>query len=269
LGTVSFFKLGQSAEIIDHEVEFRELLKSTRDVVGERPALNLILVQDMSKLFAVGKPGGTPGLTMWHGSYIGGVAMEVSSDGHFDALVLRHQVGHMAGLFHTTERTDMAAKGKIDALDDTPSCDDTLKLDFCPDAANVMFPVPNSAWSGALTAQQTAVVHGSTLYLGMTADEAKKQPQSHPGAAQLRMASDASRNTPPGSADASWRRSWMRHAEDLDASTRHDLLTTCGNSPMRHDPLTEAARTGLHSLATDDSAPSYIRRRASRLLRAQ
>jgi hypothetical protein len=81
-----------------------------------------------------------------------------------DANVLRHEAGHFAGLFHTTEWTP----GEEDPLSDTPSCADVNGLEACPDFSNVMFPF-GATTPGELTAQQARVVQGSALYRGVYA----------------------------------------------------------------------------------------------------
>jgi hypothetical protein len=81
-----------------------------------------------------------------------------------DANVLRHEAGHFAGLFHTTEFDPTAE----DPLSDTPRCADVNGLEACPDFTNVMFPV-GATTPGELTAQQTRVVQGSALYRGVYA----------------------------------------------------------------------------------------------------
>ncbi len=268
LGNIEFFDLEQASEIIDDEVEFRELLRGTADQVGPDPALNVMFVKDMSKLFAVGKAGGQPGLTTWHGSYIGGIAVETSSDPVLDSLVLRHQVGHMAGLFHTTERTDGAIKGLTDALADTDICDDTLQLNFCPDSANLMFPIPTSNWSGLLTPSQITVVQGSALYIGDDGQEVENQAQAHHDAHPVDLQTS-------GPARAQWQtanegtgsiRSWRAEASKLRPMLQHDLLSFCGHSTMATRTTAPQETQPLRRIAADPNCPSYVRRRAAQLL---
>lgn len=268
LGNVTYFDLEQASEIIDDEVEFRELLRGAADHVGPDPALNVVFVKDMSKLFAVAKAGGQPGLTVWHGSNIGGIAVETSTDPKLDSLVLRHEIGHMAGLLHTTERTDSATKGLTDALADTASCDDTLQLSFCPDSANVMFPIPTSNWSGELSPSQMAVVQGSALYIGDDGQEVENQAQSHhdghpvdlqasgPARAQWQTASEATGSV------ANWRAA----ASELRPTLQHDLLSFCGHSTMVTRTTHSQERAPLRGIAADPNCPSYVRRRAAQLL---
>jgi hypothetical protein len=86
------------------------------------------------------------------------VLVEVSGDAEVDAARVRHETGHLAGLFHTSDEYG------FDPLGDTAECthpDDEL----CPDADNVMFPRATAhAPRTELSAAQARVVLGSTLY---------------------------------------------------------------------------------------------------------
>jgi hypothetical protein len=81
-----------------------------------------------------------------------------------DGLALAHELGHLAGLAHTTERGAFAA----DPLDDTPRCSgDALVWTDCPDATNLMFPDFYAAVQAGeelhVTREQRAIVRGAAL----------------------------------------------------------------------------------------------------------
>jgi len=81
-----------------------------------------------------------------------------------DAATLVHELGHFAGLEHTTE-----FGGDFDTLADTPQCTNTAKsaLASCPDHDNLMFPSVNlstSEASIAVSETQRAIMRSSSLY---------------------------------------------------------------------------------------------------------
>lgn len=92
------------------------------------------------------------------------VSLRANSAPWMDAATLVHELGHFAGLSHSTE-----FDGNTDALADTPACTDLSKanLNSCPDHDNLMFPSVNSATdlaSISVSANQRAVVRGSSIY---------------------------------------------------------------------------------------------------------
>jgi hypothetical protein len=109
---------------------------------------------------------GAPADPIVHGSGSSTLVWWVQNDGFFDSIIVRHETGHYAGLFHTTEFDPSL----VDPLDDTPSCPD---LDFdnfesCPDFDFVMFPTGGSG-AGVFSPSQQAVIQGSAIYRGVFA----------------------------------------------------------------------------------------------------
>lgn len=164
-GELSFATLPSSATVVGSSSEFVSLLESTAGV-GSAPALNLLVVGDFTGDIgqAQGIAGGIPGSPMVHGTRRSGVAFVPTGNQSYDVSVLAHEIGHLAGLFHTTEIAVTAS----DPMSDTPTCAaSTLNNNpnNCPDVSNVMFPI---AYSGTvLSTGQVRVVRGSALYRGV------------------------------------------------------------------------------------------------------
>lgn len=232
LGTVTEFPLDSEAVVISDEQEFRDLLLAT-PLTAPAPAINILAVGDTNGIGGVGKAGGTPGLALWHGTLLSGIALEVSGDADFDALVLRHEAGHLAGLFHTTEQDD----GLTDRLSDTPTCDNVNLFDKCPDAANIMFPKPNSLWSTSFSAQQSVVVQGSALYRDL--------------------------NDGPTTATASLSPSFeLQGMRGLSATLQGALLHICAHHAERTAAVSLAEARQLLDMSADDRMPTFVRKRA-------
>ncbi len=166
VGNVNAYPLDAAYTVIDSFDEYRSLVSST-DGIGTSPAVNLFVVQDFSDPAfggAIGVAAAVPGAAMKNGTTLSGVAYQPSGDAIYDASVLRHEIGHLAGLFHTTEFQVV----ETDPLSDTPTCDNaviTSTPDACPDKSNTMFPIAYGATS--LTAAQIRVLQGSALYRGV------------------------------------------------------------------------------------------------------
>jgi hypothetical protein len=166
LGSVSYYQLDPSATVLSSRDEYRALVASTGGI-GTHPALNLFVVQDFSDGGfgqAIGVAAGIPGTPMQSGITLSGVAYQPSGDTGYDGTVLRHEVGHLAGLYHTTEYS----VAETDPLGDTPECTATAiqnNPNGCPDVNNMMFPIAYGATS--LSASQAIVIQGSGLYRGV------------------------------------------------------------------------------------------------------
>ncbi len=91
------------------------------------------------------------------------VSLRDGAEPWHDAATLVHELGHFAGLEHSTEFS-----GQTDALSDTPACTNLEKaaLASCPDHDNLMFPSVNSATSVdaiSVSATQRALMRSSLL----------------------------------------------------------------------------------------------------------
>jgi hypothetical protein len=177
LGAVTFHPLDASAAIIEDDDEYQQMLSSSAGV-GAAPALNLFVIENFSPdTFggAIGIAGGIPGSPMHHGTSMSGIAYAPQGNPQYDATILRHELGHLAGLFHTTE----AALEETDPLSDTAGC--TMAMvnanpDACPDVTNTMFPYANGATD--LTPAQERVLQGSAMYRGALKTGGKPAPPS-------------------------------------------------------------------------------------------
>jgi hypothetical protein len=124
---------------------------------------------------AIGVAGGIPGSPTVNGTTISGVAYQPSGDPSYDVTVLRHEIGHLAGLFHTTE----FATTDTDPISDTLECvAATIQAtpEKCPDVVNTMFPI--AFGNTELSDAQKRVIQGSALYRGVFAAGGSPDPAS-------------------------------------------------------------------------------------------
>jgi hypothetical protein len=245
LGEVMFFPLPTSATMVDSDEEAAALRLST--AAAERtPSVDIIVVDGFAKEYGLGNgdqvrgESPVPGLGMRHGVQRNGVFYRLSEDVAYDALVLRHELGHFAGLYHTTEIFVSSA----DALDDTPECSESAPAD-CPDYTNLMFPVIHDATPRSITAKQAQIIRSSTLYR----DLGKDAPQSAP---------TALRTAPSGAGLAYFGSHW---ANALPASVTRRITGICGAAAHAALP-TQADRALLLAVANDVLVSSALRRAA-------
>ncbi len=265
LGSVSYFALGPQWSVID-ETSFLQLEKKSID--GKvAPALNLFVVSDLTGEMeqAAGISPGIPGQGIVHGTHASGVVMEAIADLDLAALVVRHEAGHLAGLFHTSE----IAPGFFDPLSDTPTCSDVMgKLYECADAGNIMFPVANPEAITFSTMQQR-VLQGSSLYRGTL--------QKAPESSDLGNPPDSPSAAPPAAGNPAAHSSSSLHAGKLSALWKQRLGTVAAHLITSHwcthfrraAPVAHATRLSqllkapqLLALAQDHALAPFLRKRA-------
>jgi hypothetical protein len=270
LGDVQVFDLPPAFATVSSMAEYRQMLEASAGV-GSAPALNLFVIEDFAdQQFggAIGVAGGIPGSPMQHGLPHSGVAYTPSGNQQYDATVLRHEVGHLAGLFHTTEQ----AVDQTDPLGDTPACPtSTIQGDpgSCPDVSNTMFPIAYGAT--AFSPAQERVLHGSALYRGRLTEGGPPAPPlplpPAPGALPTHIEEG----------EASLARAWLR--DPLDDVERALLGLRCGTHAgwVDHASATWSAVLAaagsrdesfarLREVVLDESAPELARVRALELL---
>jgi hypothetical protein len=265
LGKVEFFPLDSSFSTVSTISEFSLLLQSSEGA-PTLPALNLFVIGDFGAAFgdAIGVAGGIPGSPMKHGTGMSGVAYLPSGNSTYDASVLRHETGHLAGLFHTTEY----AINETDPLSDTPECAySTMQSnpDSCPDVSNSMFPIAYGAVN--FTGAQEVVIQGSMLYRGILQAGGAPVPPlpapPMPGAPELIPLGDDSFETLaalPKRSDLPLR---------MNAGSLERVLGGVWCSHHGGDYTALAVRVAgssaaekLRALALDTGAPEIVRRRA-------
>ncbi|MGK3993521.1 hypothetical protein [Sorangium sp. So ce1024] len=166
VGNVTVHRLGPEWGFIDEEM-LPIVLEQTAAARG-RPALNVIAVSQFGGRFAdaAGATPSAPSVAVEHGTHLSGIVVTLFEEPEVDTVILRHELGHFSGLFHTTEFQASFA----DPLDDTLRCSDVLgQLERCPDYDNIMFPTGGDL-SGTMTRQQTAIVQASAVYRGIVED---------------------------------------------------------------------------------------------------
>ncbi|MGK4004441.1 hypothetical protein WMF31_17530 [Sorangium sp. So ce1036] len=163
VGRITPHSLGREWERIDEE-NLPHVFEQTAGAPG-RPALNVIVVSqlDGALLGASGATPSAPAVALEHGTRLSGLVVLLYGNPVIDTIILRHELGHLAGLFHTTE----IQPGFGDPLDDTAQCDDVNRhMESCPDFSNIMFPTGGD-FSGKITPQQTTVMQASAFYRGI------------------------------------------------------------------------------------------------------
>ncbi len=224
------------------------------------PAINVYVIEKFVNEMkdAIGVAAGIPGVGIAPGSHSSGVVISPTSDPDTDAVVLKHESGHLSGLFHTTE----IEGGTVDPLGDTLSCSNVPQLLFgCPDAVNIMFPYANPA-ADEFSMMQETVIHGSTLYHGAFDDlsnggmsaklppsPAKAASESAYAAARSAVAHGAWRAHVSASAATLLSSHWCHQTKNVDH------LAALGRL---------ASQAELSAVAADPSTPSWIRSRAAR-----
>ncbi|WP_437312129.1 hypothetical protein [Sorangium sp. So ce388] len=166
VGNITVHHLGPEWDVIDEEL-LPIVLEQTAGAAG-RPSLNVIAVSQLGGRLelAAGVTPAVPSVAVEHGTHLSGIVVALYEQPDADTVILRHELGHLAGLFHTTELEPSFA----DPLDDTARCDDVLALEArCPDYSNVMFPTGGDL-SGKMTPQQTTIVQASAFYRGIVED---------------------------------------------------------------------------------------------------
>ncbi|WP_437641914.1 hypothetical protein [Sorangium sp. So ce854] len=166
VGNITVHHLGSEWGFIDEET-LPIVLEQTAEARG-RPALNVIAVSQFGGRFAdaAGATPSAPSVAVEHGTHLSGIVVTLFGEPEVDTVILRHELGHFTGLFHTTEFQARFA----DPLDDTLRCGDVLEqLERCPDYDNIMFPTGGDL-SGAMTLQQMTIVQASAVYRGIVED---------------------------------------------------------------------------------------------------
>ena len=272
LGSVKFAALPASATVVETRDELRQIAESVTAGVTA-PAINLFVVDNLGNAEfgdAIGVAGGIPGSPMKPATALSGVVYTPSGDPNYDASVLRHEVGHQSGLFHTTEFQIQ----ETDPISDTPSCANnviTSNPNSCPDVGNMMFPIAYGATT--MTPAQVRVIQGSALYRGALEDGASPAPPlplppspapgPNPNGADPFAAAPVgvrSLRSLPASPDAIERvlgAVWCTHAGDYEALV---LRAASRDSRDSRDPAGAAAR--LRASVLDGALPDFMRARA-------
>jgi hypothetical protein len=256
LGTVTYYPLAETFASIDLN-NFFPVIEESKPATGV-PALNIYVIEEFTGDLkdALGIAAGIPGVGIAPGSPASGVVVMPTSDPELDAEVLKHESGHLSGLFHTTEIDGSA----VDTLGDTVSCGSVEMQGLgCPDSSNIMFPFANAS-ADQFSAMQIRVLQGATIYrgaldkLGMGGMKSVAPPvDSAPPTKTLSLAKGA------------WRTHLAPRAADLLASHWcHDDRPTGRHVDHLAVMRRFASRESLEAVAADSSAPAWLRARAKR-----
>jgi len=255
-GNVAFHALASSYDVIESGDELTQMFASSAGI-GPAPAVNLFVVGDFTFVSALGIAGGIPAAPMVHGTERSGVAYAPTGNANYDASILAHEIGHMAGLFHTTE-IQVAA---FDPLGDTVTCPNIMSMNpqNCPDVGNVMFPI---AYGGSsFSPLQARVVQGSAVYRGvldagglpgdpLPLVSALRAPPPMPAASGYRLRRTATRD-PASGLERTLAAHWCDRVTDIEGYVLGAL------SPSADE---------LGRVVADDGLPDHARGRALRLL---
>lgn len=168
LGNVTFYPISDDGIVLDSEEE-AALLQKEIAAVERSPSVSLLVTTTFGEGFLFGQylrgRSPLPGLPFVHGTPLDSLLFRVSADPAFDAIVVRHELGHFTGLYHSEE----AVYGITDPFDDTPDCaafpDDCEDPASCGcDMSNLMFPVVADGSPRTLSEQQRKVIQGSLVY---------------------------------------------------------------------------------------------------------
>ncbi|WP_437917086.1 hypothetical protein WME73_23060 [Sorangium sp. So ce302] len=265
VGSINVHHIGSEWEFVDEEV-LPGVLEQTAGAPG-RPALNVIAVTAFEGRIedASGVTPAVPSVAVEHGTHLSGIVVTLYEEPSVDTIILRHELGHLAGLFHTTEfDADFG-----DPLDDTSKCSNVRPLaERCPDFGNLMFPTGGD-FSGTMTPQQTAIVRASALYRGIV---------EQGGGAAVPLPADA--DTPasgapiappaPGEGARSFAPDRLASTAALPPYAAALLAGHfCGQSAARGADFYELLRAAggadvdrLLAVGRDPGAPAYVRARA-------
>jgi hypothetical protein len=169
-GDVRYHAVATGVATLASQDEIDAANQLATSAVRERPAPQVILTNHLSPdgdgTEISGISNCLPGAVGVAGSKCSAVvvSLRAGSPAWEDASTFVHELGHFAGLDHTTQ-----FGGDPDTLGDTPVCTNTAKsaLTSCPDKDNLMFPTVNLATdepSIVVSPSQRAVFLGSSLY---------------------------------------------------------------------------------------------------------
>lgn len=267
LGTVSFVPIDEQFVVLD-DFNLGAAIEQTK-AQPTRPALSVILTSEIigENEGAAGFSLGIPGTGLDPGSSQGAIVWQLT-DPFFDTVILRHEAGHFAGLFHTSEFIPPLQ----DPLDDTPACA-TIETDpfACPDTTFVMFPAGPLSGTGTFSPKETAVIQGGALYRGVFSPGEQPEPPlplASGGGAPFRIASPEDRRRAGERLAAAPIAvpSFDVAALDLEPSVRATLFGLgCGTGAPPGDDLAVAASVDVDTLlrvAEDRLVPTLARRRA-------
>jgi hypothetical protein len=166
-GTTTFIGIGAEHRVIDDYAGLEAALAESQ-APESGTALHVVLANGISVFGQEvwGISAGIPGGAVETGHAASGIALNVSAGfpAHGDGWTLVHEMGHFAGLFHTSQPDGLGGV-MSDPLDDTPSC--TTFSPSCPDGKNIMFAAFWGASGGigiVSSAEQRTIVRGSPLY---------------------------------------------------------------------------------------------------------
>lgn len=253
LGTVTFSELSNEFSVVTTD-NYVDLFETTVAAAG-RPALNMMIVNNIDiGSNPLGFSPGAPGNPLDHGRLQSGVVFTLSAFKALDVVVVRHETGHFAGMFHTSE----IEVGFGDDLADTPLCPDVpQQLLNCPDKDYLMFPYADPNNDMTMSPDQDRVVRGSAIYRG-----AVEMGGGYPEPLDQDEDQGGNAAAPSGQ----WRAG--QWGVGLSPAAEHFMsLHWCprtGDAPYAILQNMGVTTEALVALATDALAPTFMRARALR-----
>lgn len=169
VGEVRYSDLTEAEDIVETAEQGRQIISTYGTGNPNGQSINLFIVEDLT--FAGGFTGGIPGTPGTYGHPASGTVLERYSNASVMGTLMAHEIGHLIGLWHTTEPGAVIT----DYISDTPECPlNTVQTD-CPDYRNLMFPFFPTNDPLFLSEGQVSVARGSPwLYEVAYPDMCKK-----------------------------------------------------------------------------------------------
>jgi len=156
LGVVRYFDLTEDETVVEEPAEARHISSTFAKQGSWGSPINLFWVASLA--WASGFSGGIPGVPGVYDQPGSGIILDANRSAVALGGLAAHEMGHFAGLWHTSD-----FNGRADVISDTEVCADPSQND-CPDRRNLMFPVVPTSGLLELTPGQVGVARRSPFF---------------------------------------------------------------------------------------------------------